>query len=1410
MPPKPSSARNLGDIGEEGDNPQPSRVNVQQLRAAVPVVFSGSSTKPSPEKWISSFESKVSHLGYDCADALEFVTDDRFYMQISKRVEVKTGNWEAVKQHMLTVFKGPSTLARDKDAFKRLKQGSSTVAYYYDMFTLAADDANISKIDEYVLDFVRGLNEDIKAKLPVEPLSTVVDAYHRAQKVEDYFAAIRGQDHLSSPVEAVLTKGYPPRRHKPYKPMGSGGSKTLSPPPPAYYQQRSTTTGQASKQGAYPQKQSYHKSKHSPAGKGASDTSKQCAACKRTNHVLSECRDSTRKAAYFEGLLRENNIQFPANEVAPAATTPAVAIPGRIDGRPFTLAVDSGATRTCISDTIIPEHRKSDIKPEPDTSLVSAGSKNLELLGSLQVELSIGDKSSQIKAFVVKNLSRECLVGWDAHRALGIISDGEKGEVRCGGITFKITDHINHLGVYSVEEIIPVKIHVNEFVNKEQAKQCQSLVNSYRDVFMMPGDTPQKSLLPDVSIAIAPNVPLPPPVPPRRLDASKSAIVDQYFSTLKMANMVEPSTSPIAAPVHVIRKYKEDGTFKDRVVCAFDVSSNKIVPSIPHPMPTMQDVLDSIEPANMYCSGDLSSAYHLLGVEESSRWILSVITAKEQLQFMVLPFGLNIAPALFDQALSRVYHEISDFICRYFDDQLFSVADFKSGMVKISRWLTFLRKWRLKLDPYKVELFATKIKFLGTEVSSAGISPSPKQMKRIFDLRIPSDTHEVRCFLGAVQVLNKYCPMLAEHTAPWYNLLHNKTKFAITTEHRVAFDKILDLINSPLVLHVPNYKRQHSIIVESDASKYAIGAIIFIAYEDKAGGIFPITACSRQFTPTELNYHTTDREALGIYWSVIYNKDILFGKHFRILTDHKATVAIRNPRAQKGGLLSIERRERWRADLLSFDFEIEYRAGKLNHVADALSRLSATAPSDSEVKLSALYQAVVPTNPLLTAEATTAQVASVPSTFPFPSVARFKEAQLADPQSRQLINFINLGIAPPDKSLHPYITQVFVNEAELLCVASLYGEQNPRFWVPSSLVPEILRAMHDHALSGHIGRDRTKNKILSLFYWPHLPTDVNKHVQACSICAKVKHSKQKANAGTGHLTSTAFNDLVAADIAGPFPTSEQGYSYFLIAYDIFTGFIACELLRSTTATEVWNALARCWIQHFGPMERLLTDNGSCFTSQFFVSSATTCNIDKLFSSAYHAQGNSAVERAIATIKPSIIGFAISDPTHWDSFLPLVVYAYNSSSTSKSRKSAYECVLLRTPRQIFLDKGGVYDDESDMRRILNSINQDLQSRQQLKLQQSAAPANAKTHSFQAGDKVMIRVSSDRLTSKLDPPYRGPATISSLQGPFNAVIMDASNRPRVIHISRLKLIEHAAKPQLRRSSRQRTLPRRYSSG
>lgn len=70
------------------------------------------------------------------------------------------------------------------------------------------------------------------------------------------------------------------------------------------------------------------------------------------------------------------------------------------------------------------------------------------------------------------------------------------------------------------------------------------------------------------------------------------------------------------------------------------------------------------------------------------------------------------------------------------------------------------------------------------------------------------------------------------------------------------------------------------------------------------------------------------------------------------------------------------------------------------------------------------------------------------------------------------------------------------------------------------------------------------------------------------------------------------------DIVGPFPRSRGGYRFLYVAIDKFTKWIEAEPVRAETAEAVckffWGILC-----HFGVPNRIITDNGSQFTSGSF-------------------------------------------------------------------------------------------------------------------------------------------------------------------------------------------------------------------
>ena len=72
---------------------------------------------------------------------------------------------------------------------------------------------------------------------------------------------------------------------------------------------------------------------------------------------------------------------------------------------------------------------------------------------------------------------------------------------------------------------------------------------------------------------------------------------------------------------------------------------------------------------------------------------------------------------------------------------------------------------------------------------------------------------------------------------------------------------------------------------------------------------------------------------MATVWAIKRLRQYLLGRKFIIQTDHQALKWLKNCKDPSSRLM------RWRLRLEEYDYEIEYRKGKENGAADALSRM---------------------------------------------------------------------------------------------------------------------------------------------------------------------------------------------------------------------------------------------------------------------------------------------------------------------------------------------------------------------------------------------------------------------------------------------------------------------------------------
>ena len=132
----------------------------------------------------------------------------------------------------------------------------------------------------------------------------------------------------------------------------------------------------------------------------------------------------------------------------------------------------------------------------------------------------------------------------------------------------------------------------------------------------------------------------------------------------------------------------------------------------------------------------------------------------------------------------------------------------------------------------------------------------------------------------------------------------------------------------------------------TDASKTALGAIL--SQLDDEGKEHPIAYGSQTLTVHQKNYDTTQLEALAVIWALKKYRHYLYGKKFKIITDHKALVWLLNSDKPNQNSKIV----RWRMTLQDYDYEIKHKEGKSHQSVDAMSRIDQ--PDENYKKISQL------------------------------------------------------------------------------------------------------------------------------------------------------------------------------------------------------------------------------------------------------------------------------------------------------------------------------------------------------------------------------------------------------------------------------------------------------------------------
>jgi hypothetical protein len=366
-----------------------------------------------------------------------------------------------------------------------------------------------------------------------------------------------------------------------------------------------------------------------------------------------------------------------------------------------------------------------------------------------------------------------------------------------------------------------------------------------------------------------------------------------------------------------------------------------------------------------------------------------------------------------------------------------------------------------------------------------------------------------------------------------------------------------------------------------------------------------------------------EKEMMAIIHALKKWSPYLIGRHFKVKIDHDSLKYFLEQ------TLSSEEQQKWVTKILGYDFEIIYKKGKKNVVADALS----TKDEYVEAFLCAI------------------------SIIQLDWIIEARDERKNDKKLWTLIQRLQQDSSASN-------TFTWKND-------SLWYKDRLYLCKNSQLKQKVLLELHTSPVGGHSEFLKTYHRVKKDFFWHGLKTNVQIFVEECLVFQqnKVENINTLGILQPLVIPSQRWEEVSMDCITGLLKS--EGKSVIMVIVDRLTKYAHfCALCHPFKANIFSIAFMERVQKRHGSPKIIVSDRDPIFSGHFWTELFSCLGTQLAHSSSYHAQSDGQTEIVNKCLEGYLWCFVSDKQTKWFKWLPLEEWWYNTSFRTATKMTPF--------------------------------------------------------------------------------------------------------------------------------------------